>query len=246
MVCGWTMDSASGPAAQERMVLEATLIGPLIEVLLVNLVLSGDNAVVIGLAARGLAPRQRNRAILLGGGLAVLMRLALTIPAAYLLHVPLLRAGGGILLLWVAYRLLVDEEEERNHGESTGIATAIRLILIADLTMSLDNILAVAAVAERSTRPLLVLIVGLALSIPIVLAGGNVVARLMGRLPLLAWVGAAILAFTAGGLIVEDVVVVRTIDPSTVWKAAFEVALTVGLVAFAWWRTRPRQLPVAD
>src|SRR5690348_14531969 len=121
----------------------SSTISALFEVLLVNLVLSGDNAVVIGLAARGLSGRARRRAIMLGGLFAVGLRLALTLPAAFLLGVPLLRAAGGVLLVWVAYRLVVGDGESEVKGEAGSVGQAIRLIVLADLTMSLDNILAV-------------------------------------------------------------------------------------------------------
>src|SRR4051794_12206605 len=123
----------------------SSTLSALFEVLLVNLVLSGDNAVVIGLAARGLSEDSRRRAILLGGLFAVGLRLVLTIPAEFLLQVPFLRAGGGILLTWVAYRLLIGNKDESVTDEATSVSAAIRLIVLADLTMSLDNILAVAA-----------------------------------------------------------------------------------------------------
>jgi len=182
---------------------EGSLLGAILEVLLVNIVLSGDNAVVIGLAARGLPDRQRRQAIMLGGLLAVLLRLALTLPAERLLHVPFLGAAGGLLLAWVAYRLLTGEDAHDAKGVAS-IWGAVRLMVLADLTMSLDNVLAVAAVAERSPQPGLVLLVGLALSVPLVLLGGGLVATLLGRLPILAWVGAAILTITAASLISED------------------------------------------
>jgi len=212
---------------------DSALLGALAEVLLVNLVLSGDNAVVIGLASRDLPLRARRRAIALGGGLAVLLRLVLTLPAEYLLHVPLVRAGGGLLLSWVAYRLLTEIESASDHDEATSIAHAVRLIVIADATMSLDNILAVAAVAERSSQPALVLAIGLAVSIPIVLVGGDLVARLMRRLPILSWVGGAILAYTAGELIAEDEALDRLFDATPHLGTIFPFALTLILVGVA-------------
>jgi YjbE family integral membrane protein len=219
---------------------ESSLIGALAEVLLVNLVLSGDNAVVIGLAARGLSDHSRRRAIMLGGGLAVFLRLALTLPAEYLLHVPLVRAGGGLLLIWVAYRLLVEEEGGTDRGEATSIGHAVRLIVLADLTMSLDNILAVAAVAERSSHDVLVLIVGLAISIPIVLVGGDLVARLMRRLPILAWIGGAILAYTAGELIADDDALDRFFGAAPHLRPIFAIATAVLVVGVSWLRVRRR------
>ncbi|MEA2529494.1 MAG: hypothetical protein QOG89_1138 [Thermomicrobiales bacterium] len=218
--------------------MESSLLGALAEVLLVNLVLSGDNAVVIGLAARDLPLDARRRAIALGGGLAVLLRLLLTLPAEYLLHVLFVRAGGGLLLGWVAYRLLTEEEGTTEQGEATSIGLAVRLIVLADATMSLDNILAVAAVAERSSHAVLVLIVGLALSIPIVLVGGDVVARLMKRLPILGWIGGAILAYTAAELIAEDEALSRPFDAAPHVRLIFAVVAMFFLVGVAWRRVR--------
>jgi YjbE family integral membrane protein len=219
---------------------ESSLLGALAEVLLVNLVLSGDNAVVIGLASRDLPLHARRRAIALGGGLAVLLRLVLTIPAEYLLHVPLVRAGGGCLLTWVAYRLLTENEGASEHDEATSIAHAVRLIVIADATMSLDNILAVAAVAERSSKPALVLAIGLAVSIPIVLVGGDLVARLMRRLPILSWVGGAILAYTAGELIAEDEALDWLFGAAPHLGTIFAATFTIVLVGFAAFKVNRR------
>jgi YjbE family integral membrane protein len=212
----------------------SSLLGAFAEVLLLNLVLSGDNAVVIGLAARGLTAEARKRAIILGGGFAVGLRLILTLPAEYLLTVPFLRAGGGGLLMWVAYRLLTEDEGEGTADEAATIGKAIRLIVLADLTMSLDNILAVAAVAERSDHDVLVLIVGLALSIPIVLLGGNIVARLMNRLPILVWIGAAILGYTAGELIVEDKAIDQLFERIDYMNAVLPFFIAAGVLTAAW------------
>jgi YjbE family integral membrane protein len=181
-----------------------SLLAGLLQVLVVNVVLSGDNAVVIGMAARTLPPRLQRRAILIGAIGAVALRLALTLPATFLLRLPMVRAGGGAVLAWVAYRLLAAESEPREAGAAASVATAVGMILVADVSMSLDNVLAVAAIAERSADSKLVLVGGLALSIPLVLLGGRLVTTLMNRLPLLAWVGGAVLAFTAAGLIVDD------------------------------------------
>ena len=213
--------------------MHSELIGVFAEVLLVNLVLSGDNAVVIGLAARGLEPGARQRAILLGGGFAVALRLALTIPAERLLKVPYLRAGGGFLLIWVAYRLLVSDESSESSGNAETISKAVRLIVLADLTMSLDNILAVAAVAERSKHDVLVLTFGLLLSIPIVLVGGNLVARLMQRLPILVWIGAAILGYTAGELIAKDTIFEDVTAGHPIAQTAFSVSIACAILAVA-------------
>ena len=181
----------------------ASLIQATLEVLLINIILSGDNAVVIGMAAHGLPARQRRRAIVLGGVLAVLLRLALTLPAEHVLQVPFVGAVGGVLLAWVAYRLLT-AEETRDDRHASSLWAAVRLMLVADATMSLDNVLAVAAIAESTAHPGPVLVLGLALSIPIVLLGGGIIAALLERFPWLAWLGAAILTITAASLITHD------------------------------------------
>jgi YjbE family integral membrane protein len=216
------------------------LIEALLAVILVNLVLSGDNAVVIGLAARSLPPRQRQRAVILGGGIAVLLRLALTIPAELLLGIPYLRAGGGLLLAWVAYRLLTEEENPLQEQHAASVAQAVKLIIIADATMSLDNVLAVAAVAERGPHEVFVLIFGLLLSIPIVLAGGTIVARLMHRMPWLVWVGGVILAYTAAELIVEDHGLKPVLETIPHVRIIFTVVFSVVLLGIAVLHNRRR------
>ena len=220
-------------------------LGALLEVALVNLVLSGDNAVVIGLAARSLRPDLAKRAVYLGGGAAVLLRLALTLPAELLLQIPLLRAAGGCLLAWIAYRLLAGEESGPEETGAATVGTAIRLIVLADISMSLDNVLAVAAVAERSAYPLLVLTVGIALSVPVVLLGGRLVATLMARLPWLAWAGAAVLSFTAAELIVEDKAVEALIGLPAVARYGLACVFALAVLAVAWRAVRPtRKEPV--
>jgi YjbE family integral membrane protein len=240
MVDGRATRTDRGARSGARKFVASSLVGALAEVLLVNLVLSGDNAVVIGLAAKDLSSRARRRAILLGGGLAVGLRLILTLPAEFLLHVPLVRAGGGLLLGWVAYRLLTETPEETAQNEASSIIDAVRLIVIADATMSLDNILAVAAVAERSAHAVLVLVVGLAISIPIVLLGGDIVARLMRRVPILAWAGGAVLAYTAGQLVAEDESLGGVFGVASHAGLVFATAVAVVLVSLAVLRVRGR------
>lgn len=214
--------------------LDSSLLSATFEVLLVNIVLSGDNAVVIGLAARGLPARQRRQAVVLGGVLAVLLRLALTIPAEQALETPWLGAAGGLLLAWVAYRLLTNESEGPDH-HAVSVGSAVRLMVIADATMSLDNVLAVAAIAQGTAHPGMVLAVGLALSIPVVLLGGGLVATLLGRFPWLAWVGAAVLTVTAASLITDDVGLRGLFEPMAGGRLGMAVVLT-GVVLGAAWR----------
>jgi YjbE family integral membrane protein len=219
---------------------DSSLLQATLEVLLVNLVLSGDNAVVIGMAAHGLPRGQRRQAIMLGGLLAVVFRLALTIPAEEALHVPFLGAAGGLLLTWVAYRLLTSETENKNHNAAS-VWSAVRLMVLADATMSLDNVLAVAAIAESTAHPAPVLLIGLTLSIPLVLLGGGIVATLLERFPWLAWLGAAVLTITAASLITED----DGLRGQHLWSGSTHVviaaALTVIVLGAAWFQSRRAQ-----
>lgn len=213
---------------------------PLVAIVVINLVLSGDNAVVIGLAAHRLPPRQRRIAILFGGAGAVVLRLVLTAVATLLLLVPGLRQVGGALLLLIAFRLLeVEEESEEGLKESVTFRDAIITILLADLIMSLDNILGVAAVANGNI-PLLV--VGLALSMAIVMFGGSVIAELMNRMAWLTYVGAAAIAWTGAEMALrgaEGEPIVPLPDLALSGLAAIATALTLAL-AHWFHRRRPR------
>ena len=172
------------------------------QIMMVNIVLSGDNAVVIALAARSLPVEDRKRAIVLGSLAAILMRISLTFAALQLLMLPFLKLFGSIMLLWIASKLLSPEETNENSINSHNtLASAVRTILIADLVMSLDNVLAVAAAAGGNQ---LMLIVGLAISIPIVIFGSAIILRLMERYPVIIELGAAILGFVAGEMLVTE------------------------------------------
>ena len=174
----------------------------LLQIIGVNIVLSGDNAVVIALAARGLPPEQQKKAIFWGSGAAVVMRIVLTIVAVELLRLPYLRLVGALLLLWIAVQLLVPEDEDEGHGKvGTSLAAAIKTILLADLVMSLDNVIAVAAAAKGNT---FLLIVGLAISIPMVVFASQLLLKLMGRFPIIITLGAALLGWVAGDMAITD------------------------------------------
>jgi YjbE family integral membrane protein len=177
------------------------LISQVLGIVLIDLVLSGDNAVVIGMAARRLPSAQRRRAIIFGGGAAVVLRIVFTAIASKLLLVPLLQFVGGLLLVWIAFNLLRPETGEEHVREGRNMLDAIRVIVIADAVMSLDNMLAVGAAAHGSIE---LLLFGLILSIPLLLVGSSLVASLMNRFPWLLWIGAAVLAWTAGRMIAED------------------------------------------
>lgn len=174
-----------------------------LSIVVIDLTLSGDNAVVIGMAAHRLPPRQRRLAVVFGASGAIGLRVLFTALAALLLGVPLLQAAGGLVLAWIAYKLLRQEQEETGtspkHGES--LMEAVRIIILADVVMSLDNILAVGGAAHGSI-PLLLF--GLALSMPIVMFGSSLLASLMNRLHWLVYLGAAVLAWTSGQMVLDD------------------------------------------
>lgn len=182
----------------------------LMQIIGINIVLSGDNAVVIALAARSLPPQQQKQAIIWGSGAAVVMRIALTIVAVELLRLPYLKLIGSLLLLWIAVKLLMPEHEEEGGGKAVGsLGSAIKTILVADLVMSLDNVIAVAAAAKGS---LTLLIIGLAISIPLVIFGSTMLLKLMQRWPVIITIGAALLGWVAGEMAVTDPLVTGWVE----------------------------------
>ena len=176
----------------------------LMKIVWINIILSGDNAVVIALAARGLPALQQRQAVLFGSGAAVVLRIALTVVAVKLLTMPYLQIVGGLLLLYIGVQLLSDqgggEGEEKVHGS---LLAAIRTILIADLVMSLDNVIGVAAAANGS---MLLLVLGLAISIPMVVFGSTMMIRLMERFPVVVTLGAALIGWVGGETLANDTI----------------------------------------
>jgi YjbE family integral membrane protein len=167
----------------------------------VNVVLSGDNAVVIALAARSLPPKQQKQAIFYGAGAAVVLRVVLTVFAVALLALPWLKIAGGLLLFWIGIKLLVPGEGEGSISASEHMLTAVKTILIADLVMSLDNVIAVAAAAGGSMT---LLVLGLAISIPLVVFGATLLVTLMERYPVIITIGAALIGMVAGEMMITD------------------------------------------
>ena len=187
----------------------------LLKIVWINIILSGDNAVVIALAARSLPAEQQKKAVLFGSGAAVILRIVLTLVAVKLLALPFLQIAGGLLLLYIGVQLLGDEEDEGDghDGANTGMFAAIRTILIADLVMSLDNVIAVAAAANGST---VLLVLGLAISIPLVVFGSTLMIKLMTRYPVIVVLGAALIGWVGGETMVGDNVLDGTLA-ATPW-----------------------------
>ena len=225
----------------------------ILSIILIDLVLSGDNAVIIGMAARRLSPKNRRRAIIFGGAGAIGLRILFTVMAALLLGVPYLRAIGGLLLLWIAYKLLRPQAHGAGVSEAGSLSEAIRTIVLADVVMSLDNILAVAGVATSASEraghtDMRLLLFGLVLSIPILLVGSEMVARLLGRFPILVYVGAFVLILAAVGMVLEDNVVREYYHPTRfqTWGiTAIATVLIIGVALLAQ-RTEPAPPPPAS
>ena len=172
------------------------------KIIWINVLLSGDNALVIALACRGLAPRQRLWGMIFGAGAAVVLRIIFTGIVASLMELPYLKLVGGLALLVIAAKLLVPEQEDEEGVESAShLWAAVQIVVVADIVMSLDNVIAVAAAANGSA-PLLIL--GLAISIPLIVAGAALIMALLNRLPILVWAGAALLGWIAGDVIATD------------------------------------------
>jgi YjbE family integral membrane protein len=187
----------------------------LLEIIGVNIVLSGDNAVVIALACRTLPPSQQRMAIFLGSAGAIVLRAVLTVFAVLLLAQPYLKLAGGALLLWIAIKLLLPDEDGGGEMEgNAGIYAAIKTIVLADLVMSLDNVLGVAAVAKGDV---VLLVLGLLISMPLIIYGSTLIMGLMGRFPVLITLGAALLGYVAGEMVVSDPVVAPWIEANATW-----------------------------
>lgn len=229
--------------------MSAHLLTGIFSIVIVDLVLSGDNALVIGMAAHRLPPRQRRWAIILGGAGAIALRITFTALAAVLLAIPLLEAAGGLLLTWIAYKLLREETEEHNIVAAESFFGAVQTITLADLVMSLDNMLAVGGAAHGSIE---LLLFGLLLSMPLLLFGSSLVARLLNRVPSLLWLGVLVLTITAARMLVDDPVIARRLGADLHLLALIGLAIGLtGLVitpaTWHWWRKRSApQIAEAD
>lgn len=190
--------------------------GAVFGIVLVDLVLGGDNALVIAMASHALPSKQRRTAVLWGAGGAIGLRLLFASVATILLQIPGLMFAGGLMLLWIACKLLIAEPEPGRRHAGKSVIEAVRVIIVADAVMSLDNALAVAGIARGN---LYWLAFGVALSAPIIIWGSHWISALMSRFPLIIYLGAAVLAWTAGGLIAEDPIAHALLDPNIAWVA---------------------------
>jgi len=190
----------------------ASFLASAFSIVVIDLLLAGDNALVIAMAVRALPRHERRIGLVAGSAMAVILRVALTTVAAQLLGLPYLQAVGGALVLWIAFKLLVDASDPPDATPSPRkLLKAIWVIVVADLTMSIDNILAIAGASHGHVG---LIIFGLALSIPFVIFSSNLLANLMNRYPILIYLGGAILGKVAGDMMLQDHVVVRELHPN--------------------------------
>lgn len=221
--------------------------GAVFQIILIDILLGGDNAVVIALACRNLEAKQRMKGILWGTAGAIILRVLLIAFALTLLEIPFLKIVGAVLLLWIGIKLLIPDEDE--HGNITGgssVWTAVKTILIADFVMSLDNVIAIAGAAQNThaDHQLYYVIFGLVVSVPIIIWGSTLVLKLIDRFPLVVTFGAALLGWIAGGMLVTDVFVVDQFGPTTTSiKIAAEVAGAILVVALGKWLASRKRAP---
>jgi len=181
-----------------------------LQIIMIDILLGGDNAVVIALACRNLAPRQRMQGILWGTAGAIVLRVVLIAFALTLLTVPYLKVAGGVLLLWIGVKLLIPEDADHDKIQGgASVWAAVKTILVADFVMSLDNVIAIAGAAQNAHdgHQLGLVVFGLVVSVPIIIWGSTLVLKLIDRFPLVVTFGAALLGWIAGGMMVTDVVV---------------------------------------
>ena len=212
----------------------------LLAIILIDLVLAGDNAIVIALAARNLPPEHQNKAIIWGTVGAIAVRSIMTVGVVWLLKIPGLMLVGGLGLLWVAYKLISDTSDDEHQGVgATTFWGAMKTIIVADALMGVDNVLGVAGAANGSFD---LVVIGLLISIPIVVLGSKVVLRLVEKWPVIIQLGAAVLAFTAAQMIINEKLLDTIFDGGEILNTTARIATYVvsilGVLGLGWWTTR--------
>jgi YjbE family integral membrane protein len=204
----------------------AEFFSALLSIIVIDLVLAGDNAIVIGLAARNLPKEQQKKAIIWGTVGAIIIRATATLVVVWLLQLPGLHLVGGILLIWIAYKLLVDDQDEHNIEAKGSFAAAVRTIIVADALMGLDNVLGVAGAAHGS---FVLVITGLIISVPIMVWGSTLFIKLIDRFPIIVTFGAAILSYTAAKMIVGEPFLQDFFD-NPWFRYTFEALIVIAVV----------------
>ena len=220
----------------------------LLAIILIDLVLAGDNAIVIALAARNLPPEHQNKAIMWGTVGAIVVRSAMTVGVVWLLKIPGLMLVGGLGLLWIAYKLITDtSEDEHQGGTATTFWGAMKTIIVADALMGVDNVLGVAGAANGDFT---LVVIGLLISIPIVVLGSKLVLQLVEKWPVIINLGAAVLAFTAAQMVINE----KLLDPifdggetiNLIARGSTYAVAIVGVLGLGWWATRKQENPETE
>lgn len=203
-------------------------VAALLSIVLIDLILAGDNAVIIAMAVRSLPRKQRQKGILIGAGAAVLLRVVLTFFAAQLLQTPYLKFVGGLFILWIAVKLFIEGAPgEEVHREASTIWQAMWVIVVADITMSVDNVLAVAGASKGN---LFLLIFGLGLSIPFVVFTSSLLSMMMDKYPYIIYIGAAVLGKVGAEMIITDPIIVPLFSPPVIVQYGIEALAAVGVI----------------
>jgi YjbE family integral membrane protein len=217
--------------------ISARFLASVVQIILIDLLLAGDNALVIAMAVRSLPKRERRIGTLCGAGAAVVLRVALTYVAARLLQIPYLQLGGGLFIFWIAVKVLRDAHDPPECAPaSRRLLEAIWYVVFADLTMSTDNILAIAGASHGNIG---LILFGLAVSIPFVVFSSNLLADLMNRYPATIYLGAAILGKVSGDMLLQDSLIIRLLHPTDLARYIVDAALVVAILLLGR-RARPR------
>ncbi|MFC0524768.1 TerC family protein [Pontibacillus salicampi] len=218
--------------------MELELIKDILVIIGIDIVLGGDNAIVIALASRNLPDKQRNKAIFWGTGLAVGIRVVLTAVAVYLLKIPFLQLIGGLLLIYIAVKLLSDNEEEPEIEAKDSLAAAIKTIVFADIVMGFDNVLAIAGAAHGN---ILLVVIGLLVSVPIIIWGSKLILTLMEKFPFLIYIGSGILAYTAAEMILSEGNLESFFHTYAYLEWVMPIAAIVGVLAAGYFLNRTKR-----
>ncbi|MBP3964214.1 TerC family protein [Paenibacillus lignilyticus] len=219
-------------------ILSLEFLSALITIVFIDLILAGDNAIVIGLAARKLPKEQQKKAVIWGTVGAVGIRAIATTLVVYLLNVPWLMLAGGILLLWIAYKLLVDNEAHDNITAGNTLWQSVRTIIIADAAMGLDNVIAVAGAAHGSV---MLVLLGLIISIPIVVWGSTLFIKLINKIPWIVYVGSGVLAYTAAKMITHEIKLEEFFKNNPAFEWSFLILIVIVIIVAGLWKNASRK-----
>ncbi|MFX3674303.1 MAG: TerC family protein [Paenisporosarcina sp.] len=217
----------------------------LLSIIMIDLVLAGDNAIVIGMSAKNLPPQHRKKAIIWGTAGAVVVRVLATLAIVWILKIPGLQLVGGLILIWIAYKLLIEDGDAGDHKASSNLLTAIGTIIVADTIMGLDNVLAVAGAAGASNHSFILVVLGLIISIPIMVWGSTMFVKLIDKYPIIIYIGSGVLAFTAARMITHEPFLKKFFESNAIIAWLMIIVITVGVVTAGRLKNR-KLLGIAD